>query len=164
MSSEADWPNSFPPLVVRKASVASFALIVRDAAVLFVRHAYGLRLWGLPGGFVEPGETTEVAAAREAKEESGFDVELLGLLGVADRDALILFTHLARVVGGELRLQDAELSEARWLRLDELHEIEQSAFGWAITLSRDVLSNEATPTLRARIASGPDGSHVFYGR
>jgi 8-oxo-dGTP diphosphatase len=49
--------------------------------VLLLRRA-GEGTWGLPGGGVDPGETWAQAALRECLEETGWEVELRGLLGI----------------------------------------------------------------------------------
>jgi ADP-ribose pyrophosphatase YjhB (NUDIX family) len=52
--------------------------------ILLVKRAAdpGRGLLGLPGGFIEKGESTEAAAKRELKEETGLDGNAVRVLGV----------------------------------------------------------------------------------
>ncbi len=55
-----------------------------DTAILLLRRAVepGAGDWDLPAGYLDPGESFEQAAVREAREESGIQVELIALTGV----------------------------------------------------------------------------------
>jgi len=88
--------------------------------------------WCLPAGFIEYDESPEAAAVREAKEETGLDVELDGILGIhAYHDDLrgrgILILYRARLIGGTLTPSD-ETTEVRFFARDELPPPEEIAF------------------------------------
>ena len=68
----------------RPMTVGVRALVVRDGAVLLVRHRAGLQPWGLPGGGVAHYERLAEAARREAHEETGATVRVERLLGIYD--------------------------------------------------------------------------------
>lgn len=59
-------------------------VVVYDPArgVVLVERANPPHGWALPGGFVDLGESVPAAAVREAREETGLDVVLTGLVGV----------------------------------------------------------------------------------
>jgi ADP-ribose pyrophosphatase YjhB (NUDIX family) len=57
-------------------------IIETGGGIVLVRRRNPPEGWAIPGGFVDYGESAEAAAVREAREETGLDVELTALLGV----------------------------------------------------------------------------------
>jgi ADP-ribose pyrophosphatase YjhB (NUDIX family) len=50
---------------------------LEDKGIVLIRRKNPPHGWAIPGGFVEYGESLEMAAVREAKEETGLDVSLI---------------------------------------------------------------------------------------
>ena len=57
----------------------------RDNRVLLVRELED-GCWTLPGGWADAGEPPSIAAAREVREESGYEVHIVKLAALFDRD------------------------------------------------------------------------------
>jgi ADP-ribose pyrophosphatase YjhB (NUDIX family) len=66
--------------------VPAVSAIVPDSEgrILLIRRTDN-GYWAIPGGGVEPGESVSQATAREVKEETGFDCEVVGIVGVYSR-------------------------------------------------------------------------------
>ncbi len=116
------------PLILAGAAV----LIVDNAACVLLQRRADNKLWGLPGGFMEPGERSEETARREVREELGLEVGELALLGVfsgpelyrkyenGDEVLMVCAAYVTRDVKGDLRLDLSEASEAKFFELSSL--------------------------------------------
>lgn len=104
--------------------VAVIVAIMEDGKILLTKRE-DFEVWCLPGGSVEEGETLAQGAIREAKEETGLDVELTRLVGVYSRlGGGMRDTHAvlyaAKPVGGELKTQPHETLEVAYFPFDRL--------------------------------------------
>jgi 8-oxo-dGTP pyrophosphatase MutT (NUDIX family) len=87
--------------------------------------------WQLPKGLVDPGETSEVAAVREVREEAGIVVTLSGLIDSVEywyqskrgneriRYHKFVNFYLMTYESGEVSYHDKEVNEARWFPVDD---------------------------------------------
>ncbi len=94
-----------------------------DDRIVLVRRAIdpGYGKWVFPGGYVDRGEQVLAAARREAREESGLEIELHGLVNIysyAGR-APIIIVYAASMTGGSLAIDDESL-EARFFARNEI--------------------------------------------
>jgi len=93
-------------------------VVVEDANVLLMRRR-DFDIWGLPGGYVEPGESMAEAALREVREETGLEIELAHLIGLYSyRHWLDRGYHFAAFmawpIAGALLPQHSEALELRY--------------------------------------------------
>jgi 8-oxo-dGTP pyrophosphatase MutT (NUDIX family) len=90
-------------------------------------HRRHPRLWALPKGTPDSGETVEETALRETREETGLMVEIERPLRSiryyfvrgSTRFHKTVHFFLMRPVGGALEDHDAEFDEVRWTDLEE---------------------------------------------
>ena len=80
--------------------------------------------WELPGGKVEPGETSEAALVREVREELGCDIDVLRWLAAEAPigERYVLRVALAVLSGGAP--EPVEHDAVRWLAADELGDVD----------------------------------------
>jgi len=106
-----------------RVSPAMMALVTRGRELLLARsHRFVNGVYSALAGFVEPGETIEDCVRREVREEVGVEVD--GITYFASQSWAfphsLMIAYTAEYAGGDIRLEDAEIADARWFALDAL--------------------------------------------
>ena len=87
-------------------------IIEQGRGVVLILRRNEPRLWAIPGGFCDYGESLEQAAIRETREETGLEVELIEQFHTYSaprrdpRRHTITTVYIARAVGGTLQAGD----------------------------------------------------------
>ncbi|MFR9723864.1 NUDIX domain-containing protein [Streptomyces sp. MS19] len=114
--------------------VAASAVVTDEAGRILVQRRRDNDLWAMPGGGMEMEDSLPGTAVREVKEETGFDIEITGLVGTyTDPKHVIAYSDgevrrqfnvcfSARITGGELAISD-ESTELRFIAPEEIEEL-----------------------------------------
>ena len=129
--------NKFMEKDVVMVPIVAGVVIKKDGKYLLVQEkqekVYGL--WNLPAGRVDVGDTIEQTAVKEAKEETGFNVELIHKIDIFQNSAQEPPKHAfeAKIIGGELFFPKDEILDVKWFSLEEIRNMENKLRGeWVI--------------------------------
>lgn len=112
--------------MLKRIDVA-YALITdqTNSKILMVQNRDGCR-WTLPGGTVEINETFEEAAIREAKEETGLDISLIGVVALNEyqvkknSEHIVYVTFRSSIIGGLKKInRPDEIMKISWIDVEQ---------------------------------------------
>ncbi|MFD0671645.1 NUDIX hydrolase [Cohnella sp. GCM10027633] len=117
------------PLILVRPSVA---IINKLGQILLVK--YQDQTWGIPGGLMELGESTEACLRREVKEEINLNLKSMQLFGVFSGKELftklrngheyynVIIGYISTEYDGELKPDGQEVLECEFFNLNEVPE------------------------------------------
>lgn len=110
----------------RNSKPCAGALILDDGKILLIKRDIEpfKDYWDIPGGFLEESEHPRDGAIREAKEETGVEIEPTEILDIfmdiyAGQGVTLNTYYIAKPIGGIARAGD-ESAEIGWFELDNL--------------------------------------------
>ena len=114
--------------------VATSAVITNSQGHILLQRRADSGNWALPGGAMEIDESLADSVVREVREETGYDIEVTGLVGTytdprhiiayADGEVRRQFNicYIGRITGGELAIS-SESTELRFVTPSELDDL-----------------------------------------
>ncbi len=101
-------------------------VIEKDGKYLLVQEAKAScrGKWNLPAGHLDPGETLIEAAKREAKEETGCDVEPVKICQIGNRvsenDLFVSVIFSAKLIREDITIDETEILDVKWFSYEEI--------------------------------------------
>ena len=128
-------------------SVSVAAVVTDDHGQVLLIQRRDNHRWEPPGGVLELGETIDDGLRREAREETGLDVEPITLTGVYKNmpRGIIALVFACKATGGALTVSD-EVTDFRWVDQEEVADLADEAYAIRIL---DALNHDAAPAVRA---------------
>ncbi|MNJ47531.1 NUDIX hydrolase [Paenibacillus fonticola] len=115
---------------MRRVDVVYTLLLNEDETKILMVKNHGRDTWTLPGGTVEQGETLKTAAIREAKEETGLDVEIGGVAAVNEGlftepgQHVVFVTFRGQITGGRMEIvRPDEIAAIEWIEVERADEL-----------------------------------------
>ncbi|MGZ8164371.1 MAG: NUDIX hydrolase [Methylobacter sp.] len=140
--------------------------------VLIIRRNQppAMGLWSIPGGKLEAGESLADACKREIKEETGLDTEIKNIVAVVERRIegfhYVIIDYLALLADQAdlLPIAQSDVSEAKWINLEQLNDYEL-VIGLAeiITRTYSLYRGDCLAGLYASDATGTDYILSVFG-
>lgn len=101
-------------------------VVENNGKVLMVQEAkkkvYGQ--WNIPGGNLEEKEDIFLAAKREFKEETGYDVDLQNIISIYNKassdQSVITIRFIGKIIGGDINFNKEETLNVEWLPIEKI--------------------------------------------
>ena len=121
------FPHLAPASIIRITRKSNPAL-QEDDEILMVRAQNFRRkqMFGLVAGFLEGGETLEECARREVREEVGLEIKNIRYFAnqAWPYRSGVMVGFTAEYESGEIKIDETELVEARWVKKSEISQIQ----------------------------------------
>lgn len=157
-----------------KREISSGGIIYRksddaiEVAIASRTTQRGKKVWCLPKGWVEKGESLEETAQREVKEETGLNGEIVGKIGDIqywfysrdERCRIFKTVHffLLTYLEGDVKDHDFELDEVRWVPLEEAEEkLSFKTEKDIMRKAREMLKSGELKGVKQRVKEAPRG-------
>lgn len=114
------------------------ALVEDQGKILIIRRSARMESGGLlalPGGYLDRDETTKQGAARETREETGYEIAIQELLSISDDPDRrgtdrqnVSITYTAKPISKVGEHDPHEVDEVLWVPIDQIPDAQEFAF------------------------------------